>query len=420
MLSAAGNAGRGRAQNQVQNRRARVSFGGIPGEGGNAPPPMVLPRGVIGNVPHPMVIPPNDNQVGVHNLPPIQGLGPAGNIGPPIHHPRQLQVDQLLINRAHARRAERMRYMPLQEMRRQEQRQFELDILRYNPGSLLPAQLTQDETIVQILTGIYCNNNQRLEFESRHHDMVPPNVADIIDCQFRYGGKTTLDQGRRDNAEIATRTIGLRESNVHGTSTLTDAMSLLFRYYHHVAVQGSVQRLVRDVRFGGNVSLRRLRGWKVSLAAMIIWVALKGTEELPERDQTLLDLENSDRPLFLGFVCPMLQTMIMLMDNERTECLRPNKVLNYRLGFGMTNLSRLITAHGVWSNEYLIARSRSISLSSAEARRVSQGCHWMVARVFAKIYGNVSLPNAVTKISLTTEQIDQLRQPLDGDLGNLH
>jgi len=150
------------------------------------------------------------------------------------------------------------------------------------------------------------------------------------------------------------------------------------------------------------------------MAAIITWVMMYGTRCACEKNQTLMGLENTDPVLFFGFVCPMVSTMVQLMDTVEGGNLTMSRVLRCNLGATIINMRDAVRRDGVWSNEYLSEQADNRKLSEDVAATISRGVHWTVARILAMLCNKMNkdvpvFPNFSKWGYLTEKQEKQLR-----------
>jgi hypothetical protein len=237
-----------------------------------------------------------------------------------------------------------------------------------------------------------------------------PAIHVVINCKFRQAQQryNPHHYNARHNEHHAIYQYQAYTSTLWNPQiTLNTASTLALRYYRYCSVTCIPNYFVGCERFfnqHGSMGYKRLRAWKVNMAAYIIYRLAKGFESGFERP-CLIDYKHStdedEQRFFYCFVLPTALTMTIMMDNETTQNLTMEKILYANLPNFSKSLHKAIAEDGIWSYTWITQSlatngmlHQNNGVTQAEGHRITKGVEFNVYHIYAMITPRLKTPPA--------------------------
>jgi hypothetical protein len=213
------------------------------------------------------------------------------------------------------------------------------------------------------------------------------------------------------SAETYSSFVSYRSNNKaswNSTVTLLKSAELAISYYSPIAkieIPDHLQNNKTIFRRGA-VSLNI---HKKNMAAFLIYTCAKGWHFKYQDSLTLQSFQDSDPPFYYCYICPLVQTMVVLMDNNKGKAnLDFDTIMKVRFMNFQKRLALTVGKNGVWSAEQLECIQQE---EIVEEQSIGLGVHYFVVYIIAMLSPTrfTFITNGEDKWYLTEEQKTTLR-----------
>ena len=196
---------------------------------------------------------------------------------------------------------------------------------------------------------------------------------------------------------------------------LSEIRCLCLRYFHPIALlEISPDHLLNNRTYFAVTGSKRVRLWKLNMAAYIVFMLCQGNTFTLTDDASLNSFKTIDPEKYWCFIVPVVHTMVVVMDNERKTTLSARNILNFKVKSFRTRMKADIQEHGVWSEERILGDPAFQSVPQHIGRTMTRGVHHTVARIFHLLTPEAGLDGLGDHMTwLTNEQRTVLLENFD-------